>query len=93
MTEHFSRGVGQHGAALRNPIEITVDQHDHGLLMMALAHLALERGDLAERAERVARDLRGWNMFMELRDLKMLRTKERRKQDAERTRRRTAATA
>lgn len=67
--------------AQRDPLEITVDQYDHGLIMMALAHLALERGDLAYRAERVARDLRGLSMFMELRDLKLRRDREQRKAD------------
>ena len=60
-------------------LEITVDQYDHGVIMMALAHLALERGDLAARAETIATRLRGQTMFMELRDLKLRADRERRK--------------
>lgn len=66
------------------PLELAVDQFDHGLLMMALAYLSIERGDLAGRAEAIAIRLRGHVMFMELRDLKLRRTKERRKQDVRR---------
>lgn len=59
------------GIAHREPTEITVDQYDHGVIMMALAHLALERGDLAARAEVIAIRLYGHRMFLELRDLKL----------------------
>lgn len=67
--------------APREPIEITVDQFDHGLIMMALAHLALDRGDLYDRAERIATRLGGHRMFLELRDLRLRIDAERRKQN------------
>lgn len=61
-----------------DPVELTVEQLDHGVIMMALAHLALDRGDLAARAEAIAIRLRGHRMFMELRDLKIAADRERR---------------
>ena len=63
----------------REPVEITVHQLDHGIIMMALAHLALERAELYERAEGVATALGGQRMFLELRDLKLRADRERRK--------------
>lgn len=74
----------------REPVEITVDQLDHGLIMMALAHLALERAELYGRAEGVAAALGGHRMFIELRDLKLRADRERRKQDAKTSRSRAA---
>ena len=67
--------------AARDPLEVTVDQFDHGLIMMALAHLALDRGDLYSRAEHIAIRLGGHRMFLELRDLRLRRDAERRKQN------------
>jgi hypothetical protein len=68
--------------ATREPVEISVHQLDHGLIMMALAHLAIDRADLYERAERVAAALNGHRMFQEMRDLKLRTDRERRKQNA-----------